>query len=254
MKNTLSLLIEKVLEAPVWVQEVIYCDIKNQLQIKLPSIDLNYKGIEIYPAFAPKITFKGKKELETHSMMLDNKVYKCLEALTQNSRVIDMTLNNFWTLEETSKCLTICIDNEFIAKPDDNIMCATIYYIAGDIKIGEYVKRINKINIEQLDEVLRKQKEYNTENPDAPIKTGELMISMGYIANLDIDKLLYTKAEAKKRFIFSTDLKYETNINPAKTETNKELELIKENQKLLAENKLLKDKLRQIFNIQNKSK
>lgn len=254
MENTLSLLIKKVLEAPVWVQEVIYCDIKKQLETKLPSIDLNYKEIEIYPAYVPKITFKGKKELETHSLGLDTNIYKCLDALTKNLRVIDITLNNFWTLEETSKCLATCIDNEFIYEPEDNTMCAGIYYIAGFIKIGEYVKKINKINVEQLDDVLRKQKEYNQQNPNEPIKTGELMINMGYIANLDIDKILYIKDEAKKRFIFSTDLKSETNIKSASTTSTQEKELLAENQKLLAENKLLKDKLRQIFNIQNKSK
>jgi len=254
VKNSLSLLMEKVYEAPVWVQEVIYCEIKFQLQKKLPSVDLNYKEFEIYPAFCPQITFKGKKEFEDHSLNFEPNVYKCLEAIMQNQRVIDITLNNFWTLEETSKCLVDCIDNELIYEPSDNTLCAAIYYIAGAIRIGEYVKRINKINVEQLDEVLRKQKEYNLENPDAKIKTGELMVNMGYIANMDIDKILYTKDEAKRRFIFSADVSNVQGSFSANQCLNNDIQLLEQNKKLLAENKLLKDKLRQIFNLQNKGK
>jgi len=214
LKNTLALLIEKIHSAPVWVQEVIYYDIKNNLEEKLPSIDFNYKDAEIYPIFKPQITFKGKKELEEHSMNLDINVYKCLNEILKEQRIIDITLSNFWTLEETSKCIACCIDNELIYAPQDNTMCAAIYYIAGEIRIGEYVKRINKINVEQLDDLLRKQKEYNIQNPNSQIKTGELMVSMGYVANMDIDKILFTKDEAKKRFVLTLENDKDKNIKP----------------------------------------
>lgn len=244
---------EKIYDAPIWVQEVIYFDIKQRLLTALPSFDMGYQDAEIYPAFVPKLTFKGKKELQERSLNLDYNVYKCMESVNSELRVIDITLNNFWTLEETSKCLVACIDNELIYAPDDNTMCAAIYYIAGEIRIGEYVKRIDKINVEQLDDVLRKQKEYNLANPDSKIKTGELLINMGYVANMDIDKILYTKDEAKRRFILSFD-SCANNLKPAVQEVNAQGDLVEQNKKLLAENKLLKDKLRQIFNIQNKGK
>lgn len=251
----LALLMEKIADAPVWVQEVIYFDIKQRLLAALPSIDLNYKDVGIYPAFVPKLTFKGKKELQDRSMGFDINTYKCLESMLSESRVIDITLDNFWTLEEMSKCLVDCLENELIYPPDDNVMCAAIYYIAGEIRIGEYVKRIDKINVEQLDDVLHRQKEYNLANPDAPVKTGELLVNMGYVANMDIDKILYTKDEAKRRFIFSLDTDANNvRLKSAVEGVGNQSELLEQNKKLLAENKLLKDKLRQIFNIQNKGK
>lgn len=251
MKNALTLLMEKIADAPVWVQEVIYYDIKKRLTEKLPSVDLTYTDFEIYPAFVPKLTFKGRQELEQRNMNLDFNVYKYLSAASDELRVIDITLNNFWTLEESSRYLATCLTNELIVQPDDTIMCAAIYYIAGEIRIGEYVKRINKINVEELDDVLRKQKQHNVEHPNEQIKTGELMINMGYIANMDIAKILYTKDEAKKRFIFSG---LESNSQSTEQNNDRLFELESVNKKLLDENKLLKDKLRQIFNIQNKSK
>ena len=247
-----------ILEAPVWVQEVVYLDIQKRLKEKLASVSDHDTTSEIYPVFVPEITFKGKKELETHENGLDFNIYKYLEAASNKLRVIDITLNNFWTLEESSKYLAECIRKEFIRNPSDPVLSASIFYIAGEIRIGEYVKRLNKINVEELDDVLRKQKQHNLEHPDERLKAGEIMISMGYVANKDIDKILYTKEEAKKRYILSSAAKQVQN-----TETQADLqpeleskirELTEQNKKLLAENHLLKDKLRAIFNIQNKNK
>lgn len=247
-----------ILEAPVWVQEVVYLDIQKRLKEKLASISNPDTIGEIYPVFIPEITFKGKNELATHENGLDFNIYKYLEAASQNLRVIDITLNNFWTLEESSKYLTECIKKEFIKNPADPVLSASIFYLAGEIRIGEYVKRLNKINVEELDDVLRKQKQHNQENPDAKLKAGEIMISMGYVANKDIDKILYTKDEAKKRYILSSAAKPTQNTASQQLQQpeleSKIRELTEQNKKLLAENHLLKDKLRAIFNIQNKNK
>ena len=179
MQNNLSILMNTILEAPVWVQEVVYLDIQKRLKEKLASVSNPDTTSEIYTVFVPEITFKGKKELETHENGLDFNIYKYLEAASNKLRVIDITLNNFWTLEESSKYLAECIRKEFIRNPSDPVLSASIFYIAGEIRIGEYVKRLNKINVEELDDVLRKQKQHNLEHPDERLKAGEIMISMG---------------------------------------------------------------------------
>ncbi len=258
MQNNLSILMNTILEAPVWVQEVVYLDIQKRLKEKLASVSDHDTTSEIYPVFVPEITFKGKKELETHENGLDFNIYKYLEAASNKLRVIDITLNNFWTLEESSKYLAECIRKEFIRNPSDPVLSASVFYLAGEIRIGEYVKRLNKINVEELDDVLRKQKQHNLEHPDERLKTGEIMISMGYVANKDIDKILYTKEEAKKRYILSSAAKQVQNTETQAVQQPeleaKIRELTEQNKKLLAENHLLKDKLRAIFNIQNKNK
>ena len=258
MQNNLDMLLNTIFDAPVWVQEVIYLDIKQKLKEQLASVTMPDTNGVIYPVYIPELTFKGKKELETHDNNLDFNIYKYLAAAAQNIRVIDITLNNFWTLEESSRYLAECIKREFIKAPADLVLSASIFYLAGEIRIGEYVKRLNKINVEELDNVLRQQKQHNQENPNAKLKAGEIMISMGYVANKDIDKILYTKEEAKKRFILSNLQK--TAQQPASISQHsvdyetKIKELTALNQKLAAENNLLKDKLRAIFNIQNKNK
>ena len=251
MKNNLNLLMDTILGAPAWIQEALYIDLGEKLKEKIPTFDLSYSLADSYPIYRPKITFKGKQELQNHDMGLDFNVYKYLNSLMEELRVIDITLNNFWTLEESSKYLIECIKNEFVTPPTNTVLLAEIYYLSGEIKIGEFVKRINKINVEELDMVLRKQKQYNLEHPDEKIKTGELLVDMGYVANNDIEKILYVKDESKKRYIVSC-INMGGNESP---ESDAKIEEINElNQKLLAENKFLKDKLRAVFNIQNKNK
>lgn len=258
--NNLSLLIETILDAPVWVQEVIYLDVKRHLDKVNPGITVQTKENEIYPACVPEITFKGKKELETHEHNLDFNVYKYLDCAQKGLRVIDITLNNFWTLEESSTILAQCIRMEFIKNPPDPVVSAGIFYLSNEIRLGEYVKRLNIIDVGELDDILRKQKQHNEENPDAKLKIGEIMIDMGFVANKDIDRIITIKNEAKRRFIMKNDFK-SAQPQPApqpvihSAETNKELAELKQKiQKLTAENNLLKDKLRAIFNIQNKNK
>ncbi|MBS4761083.1 MAG: hypothetical protein KHX03_10340 [Clostridium sp.] len=245
-QNNLGVLVETIFNAPLWVQEVIFVDMKKHLEEKLKGVT-DATEEEIYPTYIPELSFKGKKELETHDHNHDFNIYKYLTSASQGLRVIDITLNNFWTLEESSKYLAECIKNEYIKSPANPALYAGIFYIGGEIRLGEYVKKLNMINIEQLDDVLRKQKQYNEENPQSPKKIGEMLLSMGYVANKDIDKILYIKNEAKKRFILSNDLKA-----PAKAENVNYEELQQKIQKLTQENNLLKDKLRAIFNIQNK--
>lgn len=247
VQNNLSILIDTILHAPLWVQEVVYLDIKHHLEEKLTGFSKDNDEEEIYPVYCPELTFIGKKELETHEHNLDFNLYKYLTAVNDGLRVIDITLNNFWTLEESSKYLSECIKSEFIKSPSNSVLNASIFYLGNEIRLGEYVKRLNKINVEQLDEVLRNQKNYNEENPSAQRKVGEIMVNMGLVANKDIDKIIFIKNEAKKRFILSNDMKA-----PAKVESVNYEEIQQKIAKLTQENSLLKEKLRAIFNIQNK--
>lgn len=249
--NNLQILMERILNAPLWVQEVVYLDIKKHLEEVLPNASVGAKESEVYPAHYPEITFKGKKELETHENGLDFNIYKYLKSALGKQRVIDITLNNFWTLEESSKYLSECIKREFIKEPSDPVISASIYYLSGEIRLGEYVKRLNKIDIKELDDILRKQKQHNEENPESKLKIGEIMVDMGFVANKDIDKIIHTKSEAKKRYILTGDNKPAamSPTAPNLPQNGPNDEVVK---RLMMENKLLKDKLRAVFNLQNK--
>ena len=76
------------------------------------------------------------------------------------------------------------------------MVSSAILYLGNEIRLGEYVKRMNKINMNQLDDVLQKQRQYNDEHPENKKKIGEMLIDMGFVANNDIDKI---KVELKNQ-------------------------------------------------------
>ena len=246
-KNYLENITNTIYAAPLWIQEVIFIDMKKNLEIKYPGLTSPPNEDEVYPAFVPQITFKGKKELESHEHNFDENIYKFLKSTTENIRILDITLNNFWTLEQTSEAFIFCAKNELVKEPENIIIWALALYLGNDIRLGEYVKKINKININELDEILRKQKTINTANPAQPKRIGEILIDFGFVAQNDINKIIHIKEEAKKRFLIPNSALLQ---NPQTNQTDINAQL----QKLTDENKLLKDKLRAIFNIQNQTK
>ena len=247
-KNYLDNLTNTVLSAPLWIQEVVFLDIKKHLEENIPGSTEERKAHDVYPVFVPEVTFKGKKELETHEHNLDFNIYRLLGSIIAGERIVDITLNNFWTLEQTSTYLAFCIKNELVKNPENPVISASIFYLGNEIRLGEYVKRLDKINVEELDDVLRKQKIHNEEHPDQKIKIGEILIDMQFVANNDINKILNLKEEAKRRYIIPAAQAASSQNTPQNDDLQQTID------KLTKENNLLKDKLRAIFNIQNKNK
>lgn len=245
MENNLNTLINTIINAPMWIKEVIHNDLKKHLVSEVPNI-METDPQDIYAIYVPEITFKGRKELESHEHGHEINVYKYLSGVNSNFRVVDITLNNFWTLEESSRYLVSCIKNEYIKAPQNLVVCASIFYMANEIRLGEYVKRINLIDVTQLDSALRKQKEVNKDTHSYQ-KLGNVLINMGYIVNDDIVKILQIKDESQKRFMLSMDLSKSLDSNVINFKVLEE-----KIDKLAKENAILKEKLRAIFKIQQK--
>lgn len=254
--NGLSVLMETICNAPFWVQEVIFCDIRTHLQDVYKIKIEGDKKDEIYPLYVPELTFKGKTELEKREKGLEYNAYKYMECVSKGMRIVDITLNNFWSLEESSTILAELVKTELIKNPANPVISASIFYLGNHIRLGEYVKRLEIINIDELDDILRKQKNYNEANPDTKLKIGEIMLEMGVVANQDIDRIIAIKNESKKRFIMKLDTipnMQPSNVSSAQNEA--QIKTLKQTiSRLEAENKLFKDKLRAIFNIQSKKK
>ena len=247
MDKNLQLLIKTILDSPVWVQEVILHDIRRNLEGIIPNIS-ETDDADIYALYVPELTFKGRKEIESHEHGHEINVYKFLSTANEKLRVIDITLRNFWTLSECSRLLSFCIKNEYIKKPENIYVNASIFYLGNEIRLGEYVKRINMINVDQLEAALRRQKELNTDTHSYK-QLGAVLVEMGYIVPDDIKKILQIKGESEKRFIPTLDLSKSADSGGV---NYKEIQLKME--KLAKENAILKEKLRAIFNIQSKNK
>lgn len=205
MKKIFESFLEKMSEFPFWVKEIVYIKLREEFeQAYLSEDDMHLPIEEAYQAFVPQLTFVGKQELTERGHEEDEAVYRFLQFAEEASSVAEITLKNFWTLEKTAKITIYCMQKEYIKRFGSTKVEAMALFLASKIKIGEYFKRIGKINVDQLNNVIRKQQEL--EKKGKSIMFAELMISMNLITEKETKAVIYMKEECKKRFIFNANV------------------------------------------------
>ncbi|MFA6989951.1 MAG: hypothetical protein WC197_07765 [Candidatus Gastranaerophilaceae bacterium] len=242
-----------ILCMPLWIKEVIYLQLKKNLDDLITEDFLDdVENREIFQLVIPKLTYKGKKELENREKKYLPQIYRFLEETEKDYKIIEMLINNFWTLEECSKYYTDCIENELINKPNSTKIIGSAQFLSGKIRIGEYFVRTDKISIDQLNEALKHQIK-TLETTGNRIQIATILKEKGFILEQDFNAILKIKEESKKRFIFNFKL---DSFQSSTETTDKDMmtTLQEQNTKLLQENKILKEQLRKILNLSSQNK
>lgn len=203
-KNILALFIDKLLAFPLWVKQVIYLRLHQDLATHLSEDFIDREEENIFALFIPILTFAGRTELIEKKDGLDNNIYNFLANVADGLNILEISMNNFWTLEEIAKYFIFCLEQNYIKTPDSEQIHAMAGFMAGKFRTGEYFKRVGKIDVDQLERTIIKQKECAEKGN--PLKVAEVMISLGYITEKDTSSLLIIKEEAKKRFILDTGI------------------------------------------------
>lgn len=245
-KNILSLFLDKLLAFPLWVKQVIYLRLYQDLANHLSEDFITVKQEDIFHLYVPPLTFAGKNEIAERKNGHENNIYIFLNSISENLSMLEISMNNFWTMEEVAKNYIFCLEQNYVKTPDSAYIGAMAGFMSGKYRTGEYFKRIGRINVDQLEQVLIKQKE--TTASGNPMKMAEIMISLGFITEKETQSLLQLKEEAKKRFILETSLiPKEAQQSPTATTTNNEQMYKDQIAKLTEQNTLLKEQLRKIL-------
>lgn len=242
-KNVFKSLIQGFLNMPLWIKQVVYLELKEEFENNPTKKSLNViKRDDCLQIYVPKLTFKGKSEIETKAKRLQPVIYKFLEDVAEELSVIEISLNNGWSLAETSLCFVVAMNNELLIPPESIIVKGTVFYLSGKIRLGEYFVKLGKITIEQLDEALRTQK-YIEETVGERTGIGEVLINLGYITKDDTEAILLLKDECNKKYVPS-DL-------PSSSSPNSEdiVKLKEYATKLVRENAQLKEQIKKILKI-----
>ncbi len=197
--NLLQQFIDKLLVFPLWVKQIIYLHLYEDLKQNLSEDFLQKDLKELMYLYVPVLTFMGKGELTERAAGFDSNIYTFMESVEQGYNIIEIAMNNFWTLEEVTKYFILCEEQNYIKTPDSIQIATMIGFMSGKFRTGEYFKRIGRINVDQLQDVIMKQKE--AADAGAPVMMAELMISLGYLTERETKSLLVIKEEAMKRFI-----------------------------------------------------
>lgn len=241
-KNILTQFLDKLFAFPLWVKQIIYLRLYQNLASYLSEDFITTREEDIFHLYVPNLTFLGRTELAERSLGLDENVYTFLSNVAHDLSIVEISMNNFWTMEEVAKFFILALDQQFIKAPNSSHVTAMAGFMSGKYRTGEYFRRVDKINVNQLEQTILKQKELEAKG--TPGKMAEIMISLGYITEKDTSSLLMLKEEAKKRFIL------DPNIIPKDypTTTPKDFKSYQDEVvRLTEQNKILKEKLARIL-------
>ena len=230
---------EKLLSFPLWIKQTIFLNLSNDLTNYLSNEFLDVKENELFHVYKPALSELGQNELMTKESNFDESIYSFMNCCSKGMSLIEIAIENNFTMEEVAKAFTFCKTSKFFSDEVPNLISAIAGFIAGNYRTGEYFIRAGKMTIEQLDQVLDKQQEINASGKHVFI--AELMVQMGFVKESDVKSIIFMKEEAGKRF----SLNPEEMPNFALEKESYDIRV--ENTRLKEENEILKQKMENIL-------
>ncbi|MBR1776355.1 hypothetical protein IJ750_04705 [bacterium] len=230
---------EKMLGFPLWIKQTIFLNLSNDLTNYLSNEFLDVKESELFHIYKPALSDLGQNELMTKESNFDESIYSFMNCCAKGMSLIEIAIENSFTMEEVAKAFTFCKTSKFFSNEVPNLISAIAGFIAGNYRTGEYFIRAGKMTIEQLDEVLDKQQEINASGKHVFI--AELMVQMGFVKESDVKSIIFMKEEAGKHFSLNPD------DLPNVALEKESYDIRVENTRLKEENEILKQKLENIL-------
>ncbi len=248
MQKTSDLFIQNIRNLPIWVKQVITKEILEDLRKKLDEFSQLVDADDLFQYMCPKLTFKGKQELQGRNLRLSEGYYIFMKDLSEGNNIFEITIKNNWTFADSAKIFCRLNELEFLQIDDylTNKNIAIALFIAGKIKTGEFLKRIGKINAIQLEQAIRYQKKLNEEGRH--IKMASILIKMGFITDKGLDSLLLLKDEAKKHLSFGIGLT-SAKLPDGSQNDDQIARLQREIARLENENIIMKKRLKKLLNL-----
>ena len=226
---------QRMLAFPLWIKQIIFLNLSKDLVNYLSNEFLDVQEGELFHIYKPVLSEQGQNELLTKESKFDDSIYSFLNCCSKGMSLIEIAIENNFTMEEVSKAFTFCKTSGFFSSSVPNLVSAVAGFIAGKYRTGEYFIRAGKMTIEQLDEVLTKQQEMNQSGKHVFI--AELMVQMGFIRELDFKSIIFMKEEAGKRFSLNPD------DVPTIAMEKENYDIRVENTRLKEENEILRQKM-----------
>lgn len=226
---------EKLLAFPLWIKQTIFLDLSKDLNNYMSNEFLDVEEGDLFHIYKPELSEQGQNELLTKESNYDESIYAFMNCCSKGMSLIEIAIENNFTMEEVSKAFTFCKTSGYFSKDVPKLVAAIAGFIAGKYRTGEYFIRAGKMTIEQLDEVLNKQQEMNSAGKHVFI--AELMVQLGFVRELDVKSIIFMKEEAGKRFSLNAE------EIPSITMERENFDIRVENTRLKEENEILKQKM-----------
>ena len=96
-KNLLNNFIEKLKSFPLWVKQVIFLYLYQDLKAKISDDFINREEKDVLYLYVPELSYIGKTEMEERAKGFEPNLYNFLECIDEGMSIMGVALNNFWT-------------------------------------------------------------------------------------------------------------------------------------------------------------
>jgi hypothetical protein len=241
-------ILEVVRNLPAWVLQALFAEISGLLTEKAKYINQEKMDrTEMLQLLVPELSDFGflavQRNTKTNmSSNISPAVLKFLQAASERKNFIDICLINNWTIDQTTRILLECLKRNFIKYNFPHSLYNQILFIAGELRIGEFLIRKNKISTDQLEHALKLQSDLSNTFGERR-KIVEILVNMGKINREEVLDYLTVKDMAKTHI----------EIPPVRTSQSVQLErLVQElrenNEDLIKKYNRLNDELKKVTN------
>ena len=183
---------------PIWVKQVLYYSLQKDIEENIQqNIQLINKE-DLLQFYIPERTFRGDKELKDQYYKLQESQYIFLECCDGETDIATIAMNNNWSLSDVAKFLVELINIEFLERPGSDIMYTFANFLCGNIRLGEYCKRIDKIGIDALVESLNHQQKLKKMGQEKGI--ADILVEMNFLSAQERDEILRIKEDSSRVF------------------------------------------------------
>jgi hypothetical protein len=185
---------------PLWVQQVIYTDLKQHLEKNVTLRTLSSFSRENFlQLWTPNLTQRGVHTLHQHMGRTPTDLVKILYAIRKYDNVAMMCARYEWSLQTACHALIEALRDELIDPPESRVLEASLRFLGDEIRIGEYLVLIGRVDGNQLEQALKTQ-QYIEAAMGERTRIADIMVRLELVTNEDVESILFLKEESTKAF------------------------------------------------------
>jgi hypothetical protein len=185
---------------PLWVQQVIYTDLKLHLEKNVTLRTLSsFTRENFLQLWTPNLTQRGVINLQQNAGQMASDVIKLLYAIRKYDNVAMMCARYEWSLQNACHAIIEALREEFIEPPESRVLEASLRFLGDEIRIGEYLVLVGRVDAAQLDQALQTQ-QYIESAMGERTRIADIMVRLELVTHEDVESILFLKEESTKAF------------------------------------------------------
>jgi hypothetical protein len=192
-------LVQGVEALPLWMKQVLFIVLKTDLDSHLSTKTLNSLSKDNFlQLWQPALSTGGIKALYEGQ----HPEVAFLQLLKDKKPIYLLCAEQLMTLEQFCTKAIKALDEGLVCKPENRQVLATMEYLGNKTRIGDYLVRLNRISMNDLEDALKTQK-YISASSGEQIGIGEILVRLNLVTQQDIESILFLKQQASQAFQLS---------------------------------------------------